>query len=295
MGAVKGTVQAHRLSVLSTQRPVGPGLTKTSTPASVSPPKPRPPPTASPLVPPGSKTAASTPFSVLLKSGGNKANSDDALIVTSSQTRPHSLASIPLIVHKTFQASRLAQTSQSKPSPTPQTVSGGQTQPQSNFITPMHATLTKSTHSSIPPIIKLTPRTPNQTVTSTTSSASPATPRSQASPSVHQYTPKPPTAFRSPFSGATGGGGGVTVAKTVQGSYTPPSSQKTPPINSTANTSLINTSSASKHSGTSASPAAASATSGQRQRTGGGTPQGTKTVVSVPQVGMNREKTMMTC
>uniref|UniRef100_A0A3Q3FSU1 Ubinuclein 2b n=1 Tax=Kryptolebias marmoratus TaxID=37003 RepID=A0A3Q3FSU1_KRYMA len=228
-----------RHSVLSTQRPLGVGMTKASMPASVSPPKPRPPPTASPLVPPGSKSGASTPTSVLLKGSNNK-------------------------------ASRLAQTSQSKPPPSPQALSVGQTQPQSNFITPMHATLTKSTHSSIPPIIKLTPRTPN-----------PITPRSQAAPSLHQYTHKPSVGFRPPFSGVSGG---AAVAKTGQGSYTPPSGQKTPTINSTANTSLINTSSVSKHSGTSASPAAVSATAGQRQRAGGGTPQGTKTVVSVPQV-----------
>ncbi|XP_037545368.1 ubinuclein-2b [Nematolebias whitei] len=293
MGTVKVTVQTQRHSVLGTQRPSGVGVTKTSTPVAVSPPKPRPPPTASPLVPPGSKMGASTPFSVLVKGSNTKANDDDALIVTSPQTRPHSLASIPLIVHKTFQASRLAQTSQSKPNPSTQTLTGGQTQPQSNFITPMHATLTKSTHSSIPPIIKLTPRTPNPIVTTTSSSPSPSvsqSPRSQAAPSVHQYTPKTPTGFRPSFSGVSGG---ATVAKTGQCSYTPPSSQKTPTINSTTNTSLINTSSVSKHSGTSASPAAASATSGQRQRTGGGTPQGAKTVVSVPQVSTTGSSSLL--
>uniref|UniRef100_A0A096M1U3 Ubinuclein 2b n=1 Tax=Poecilia formosa TaxID=48698 RepID=A0A096M1U3_POEFO len=237
-GVVKATPQPNRHTVLNTQRPLSVGVTKANMPVSVSSPKPRPPPTASPLVAPGPKTGVSIPPSGLLKSSNNK-------------------------------TPRLPQTPQNKPpSSLPQTPSGVQPQPQSNFITPMHATLTKSSHSSIPPIVKLTPRTPNPTI-------SPA-----AAPSIHQYTPKTPASFRPPFSGASGG-----VAKSGQGSYTPSSSQKTPGVISATNTSLINTSSMSKHSGSSASPAAAAAasvTQGQRQRTVGGTPQGVKPVVSVP-------------
>ncbi|XP_041867667.1 ubinuclein-2b isoform X2 [Melanotaenia boesemani] len=275
MGVVKGAVQAHRHSVLNTQRPLSVGVVKTTTHASVSPPKPRPPPTASPLVAPGSKAGVSTPPSGLLKGSNNKASSSDTLIITSPLSRPHTLPSQSLVLPKTFQASRLTQTPQSKPSTSlPQNLPG--VQPQPNFITPMHATLTKSTHSSIPPIVKLTPRTPNPVITTTSSSVS-QSPRSQAAPTVHQYPPKTPAGFRPPFSGAPGG-----AAKPGQGSYTPPSSQKTPNVNSTTNASLINTSSISKHSGTSASPIAASATPGQRQRSGGGTPQGAKPVVSVP-------------
>ncbi|XP_023129350.2 ubinuclein-2b isoform X1 [Amphiprion ocellaris] len=274
MGVVKGTAQAHRHSVLNTQRPLGVGVTKANMPASVSPPKPRPPPTASPLVAPGSKTGVSAPPSGLLKGSNNKANSGDAHIITSPQSRPHTLSSTSFMTPKTFLTPRLPQTPQSKSSPsliqTLPTV-----QPQSNFITPMHATLTKSTHSSIPPIVKLTPRTPNPIVTT---SASPSiSPRSQATLSIHQYSAKSPAGFRPPFSGAQGG-----ATKPGQGSYTPPGSQKTPNNNSATNTSLINTSSINKHSGSSASPAAASATPGQRQRPGGGTPQGAKPVVSVP-------------
>uniref|UniRef100_A0A4W6EXS1 Ubinuclein 2b n=1 Tax=Lates calcarifer TaxID=8187 RepID=A0A4W6EXS1_LATCA len=282
MGVVKGTPQAHRHSVLNTQRPLG--VAKANMPASASPPKPRPPPTASPLVPPGSKTGISTPPSGLLKgSNNNKANSGDALILTSPQSRPHTLSSPSLMTPKIFQAPRLPHTPQSKSSPSPslsQTLSGvqAQPQPQSNFITPMHATLTKSTHSSIPPIVKLTPRTPNPAVTTTTS-ASPSisqSPRSQATPTIHQYSPKTQAGFRPQFSGAQGG-----ATKPGQGSYTPPGSQKTPTNNSTTNTSLINTSSISKHSGSSASPTLASANPGQRQRPGSGTPQGAKSVASV--------------
>ncbi|KAM4535760.1 ubinuclein-2-like isoform 2-T2 [Fundulus diaphanus] len=283
-GVVKGTPQPNRHTVLNTQRPLSVGVTKATMPVSVSPPKPRPPPTASPLVAPGPKTGVSISPSGLLKGSNNKATSGDTIIITSTQSRPHTLTSPSLIVNKTFQTSRLPQTPQNKP-PTslPQTLSAVQPQPQSNFITPMHATLTKSAHSSIPPIVKLTPRTPNPTVAPSTTSIISAsasisqTPRSQAAPSIHQYTPKTPAGFRPPFSGATGG-----VAKSGQGSYTPSSSQKTPSVISATNTSLINTSSMSKHSGSSASPAAASVTPGQRQRTVGGTPQGAKPVVSLP-------------
>lgn len=277
MGVVKGPVQAHRHSVLNTQRTLAVGVAKANMPASASPPKPRPPPTASPLVPPGSKTGVSTPTSGLLKGSNNKTNSGDTLIITSPQSRPHTLTSPSHMTPKTFQTPRLTLTSQSKSSPSlTQTLSGVQPQPQSNFITPMHATLTKSTHSSIPPIVKLTPRTLNPAMTTTTTSASPSIPRSQANPPIHQYSAKSPAGFRPTFSGAQGG-----ATKPGQGSYTPPGSQKTP-NNSTTNTSLINTISISKHSGSSASPTTASANPGQRQRPGGGTPQGAKPVASVP-------------
>lgn len=280
MGVVKGTVQVHRHSVLNTQRTLGLGVAKANMPASASPPKPRPPPTASPLVAPGSKMGVSTPPSGLLKGSNNiKANSGDTLIITSPQSRLHTLSSTSHMTPKTFQTPRLTQTPQSKSSPSLSQTLSVQPQPQSNFITPMHATLTKSTHSSIPPIVKLTPRTPNPAVTTTTS-ASPSisqSPRSQATPSIHLYSPKSPAGFRPTFSGAQGGA-------TKQGSYTPPGSQKTPNNNNstTTNTSLINTISISKHSGSSASPATASANPGQRQRPGGGTPQGAKPVASVP-------------
>ncbi|XP_004563004.1 ubinuclein-2 isoform X1 [Maylandia zebra] len=281
IGVVKGTAQAHRHLLLNTQRPLSVGVTKANMPASVSPPKPRPPPTASPLVAPGSKTGVSTAPSGLLKgSNNNKVNSVDTLIITSP--RLHTLSSPSVTVQKTFQTPHLPQTPQSKSSSSlSQTLPSvqAQPQPQSNFITPMHATLTKSTHSSIPPIVKLTPRTPNPIVTVATSSSASISqsPRSQATPSLHQYPNKSPAGFRPPFSGAQGG-----VNKPGQGSYTPPGSQKTPNSNSSTNTSLINTSSISKHSGSSASPTTASANQGQRQRSGGGTPQGAKPVTSVP-------------
>uniref|UniRef100_A0A673BMM7 Ubinuclein 2b n=1 Tax=Sphaeramia orbicularis TaxID=375764 RepID=A0A673BMM7_9TELE len=262
LGVVKGAAQTpQRHSLLNTQRPVSIGVAKANLAASAAPPKPRPPPTASPLLAPGSKTGVSTPPSGLLKGSNNNKAGVDTLILTSPQSRPHTLSSPSHMTPKTFQAPRLL-----SPSPT--------------SSPPMHATLTKPTHSSIPPIVKLTPRTPNPVVTaspSTTPSIS-QTPRSQATPSLHQYSPKSPAGFRPQFSGGQGG----AVAKPGQGSYTPAVGQKTPINNSTTNTSLINTSSISKHSGSSASPTLASANPGQRQRPGTGTPQVAKPVASVP-------------
>ncbi|XP_062264037.1 ubinuclein-2b isoform X3 [Platichthys flesus] len=268
--------QAQRHSVLNTQRPLG--AAKTIMSASPSQLKPRPPPTASPLVAPGSKSGVSTPPSGLLKGSNNKSNSGDTLILTSPQSRPHNLSS-PTII-KTYQGPRLAHTLQSKSSPSPslslsQTLSGVQPQPQSNFITPMHATLTKSTHSSIPPIVKLTARTPIPIVTTSVSPSISQNPRSQATPTIHQYSPQTTAGFRPQFSGVKGG-----VTKPGQGSYTPPGGQKTP-NHSTNNISLINVSSISKHSGSSASPTLVSVNLGQRQRPGGVTPQGAKSVTSV--------------
>ncbi|XP_075998864.1 ubinuclein-2b isoform X2 [Genypterus blacodes] len=275
LGGMKALAQAHRHSVLNTQRPVGVGVAKANLAPSPSPPKPRPPPTASPLVPPGSKTGVSTaPAGLLRGSNNNKVNSGDTLIITSPQSRLHTLSSSVHMTPKTLQTTRLPLTPQSKSSPTTLSLShtGVQSQSQSNFITPMHATLTKSAHSSTPPIVKLTARAPN----TVTTSASPSISRSQATPIIHQYAPKSAAGFRPQFSGAQGG-----ATKPGQSSYASPGSQKTPNSNST-NTSLINTSSISKLSGSSASPATACANPAQRQRPGGGTPQGVKPVVSVP-------------
>ncbi|KAM4635083.1 ubinuclein-2b isoform 2-T2 [Polymixia lowei] len=292
LGGLKGLAQAHRHSVLNAQRPAGAGIAKVVVPGSPSalPAKPRPPPTASPLVAPGgSKSGVSAPPPGLLKGSNNtKANSGDGLFIASSQSRSHAHPSPSHMTPKTPQTPRLLGTTQSRAStltsPSPSlshSLPGAQSHQQSNFITPMQATLTKSTHSSTPPIIKLTPRTPNPTVPTpaSSSSSSPSVsphPRSQATPSMHQYSPKTPAGFRPPFSGAQGG-----AAKSGQGSYTPPGSQKPPNSNSTANTSLINTSSISKHSGSSPSPSVTSANTGQRQRSGGGTTQGAKPIASV--------------
>ncbi|KAK9535653.1 hypothetical protein VZT92_008023 [Zoarces viviparus] len=272
MGLVKGAAQVHRHSVLNTQRTLAVGMAKANMPGSASSPKPRPPPTASPLVAP----KAGAPTSGLLKGSNNKGN--DALIIVSPQPRSHTLISSSHMLPKTFQMPRLPHTPLSKSSPSlTQTLSGVQARPQSNFITPMHATLTKSAHSSIPPIVKLTPRTLNPTTTTSASPSISIGPRSQANPPIHQYSAKSTVGYRPVFSGVQGG-----ASKQVQVSYTPAGGQKTLSNNSTTNASLINTISISKLSGSSASPTIASANQGQRQRLGGGTPQGAKPVTSVP-------------
>ncbi|XP_054615973.1 ubinuclein-2b [Dunckerocampus dactyliophorus] len=280
MGVVKGPGQLHRHSVLNIQRPVGVGVgvAKVNSPSSAS--KPRPPPTASPLAPPGSKMGVSTSSSGLIKCSNSKGvNSGDAVVITSPPSRPTPHPSPAHVTPKTFLPTPLPLTPQSKPSPSP-SHPGVQPAPQSAFITPMHATLTKSTHSGITPIVKLTPRTLNSAVSTSSSPAPSQSARSQAAPPMQQqFSSKSPAGFRPPFSGAQ-----AAAAKVGQGGYTPPGSQKSPLImsSSTANTSLISTSSMAKHSGSSTTPTPPSANTGQRQRPGGLTSQGPKPVASVP-------------
>ncbi|KAM3597347.1 uncharacterized protein V6R79_003357 [Siganus canaliculatus] len=116
MGVIKGTAPAHRHSVLTPQRPLG--VAKANMPASASPPKPRPPPTASPLVAPGAKMGVSSPTLGLLKGSNNtKATSGDTLIITSPQPRPHALTPPSHMTAKPFQTPRLPHTPPSKSSP----------------------------------------------------------------------------------------------------------------------------------------------------------------------------------
>ncbi|XP_019714071.1 ubinuclein-2b isoform X2 [Hippocampus comes] len=323
-GVVKGPGQAHRHSALSTQRPVGVAVPKVNALTSASAPKARLPPTASPLAPPGSKMAVSAPASGLLKCSNNKGvNSSDPVVMTSPASRQPSSAHMS---PKSFLATRPPLAPQSKTSAVPAAHPGVQTTQPSGFITPMHATLTKSSHSGITPVVKLTPRTLNSAVTTsprtpgsavTTPSRGPASvgpaqgvaapsrslssavtassralnsvagtscspapspvPRPQATPAMQQFSSKSPAGFRPPFSGA---------AKAGPGGYAPPGNQKTPVISSsssTANSSLISTSSISKHSGSATPPTAPSTNTGQRQRSGGVTAsQGAKAVTSVP-------------
>nr|XP_057905979.1 ubinuclein-2b [Doryrhamphus excisus] len=278
MGVVKGPGQVHRHSVLNIQRPVG--VAKVGSPVSASTTKPRPPPTASPLAPPGSKMAVSTSSSSLIKCSNNKGvHSGDAVVMTSPPSRPAPHPSPAHVTPKTFLPTRLPLPPQSKPSPSHP---GAQPPPQSAFITPMHATLTKSTHSGITPIVKLTPRTLNSAVSTSSSPAPSQGGRSQAAPPPvqQQFSPKSPAGFRPPFSGAQ-----TAAAKVGQGGYTPPGSQKSPLMggSSTANSGLISPPpSMAKHSGSSTTPTPPSANTGQRQRPGGGASQGPKPGASVP-------------
>ncbi|XP_072299605.1 ubinuclein-2b isoform X2 [Eucyclogobius newberryi] len=239
----KNSPQLHRHSVLNTHRPMSVGVAKANMLSSATPPKPRPPATSSPLMAPLS----------LMKGSSSK----DTLLLSSPQSRPHMLQSTPPhLTPKPYTPSRLPQTA--PPS----------SQPQSNFITPMHATLTKPTHSNIAPIIKLSPRAPSPAVSASSSPALSQPPRSQATPIIHQYSPKSPASFRPQFSGSPGAAG-----KLGPGIFSVPG-QKTP---SSTTSCLINSSPVNKH--TVASITAVSAS--QRQRLGPGTPQGAK-VSSTP-------------
>ncbi|CAL8270843.1 unnamed protein product [Lota lota] len=324
LASLKGLSPAHRHSVLSSA-PRAPAVGGSS-------PKPRPPPTASPLMAPGSK-GVSTPPSVLLRGSNN--------LITSPQSRMHTLSSPS---HITSQPPRVAHTlhnkppltpglSYSKPTMTPSlsyskpalthskppstpslihsrpsmttnlsygkisvapskpSLSLAKTTPspklshsvsQSNFITPMQATLTKAGHSSMAPIIKLT--TPTSSVGSHPHPRPQATPPlRQATPPLRQYTPNksPGQAFRLPYSGAQGSG-----AKQTGGGYVSQGSLKQQP-GVTTSTSLTNTSTISKHSG--ATPTTAAANAAQRQRSLGGTTQGAKPITSVSSPAMSSQ------
>lgn len=198
-------------------------MSKANPPVSPSPAKCRPPPTSSPLLTPGARSGLATPpLGPPHKASNNvKVSSGEAVRSGSPQSRPPPLPGV-----------------------------------QSNFITPMQATLTKPSHSSNPPIIKLSPRTPST-----------PHPRPQTAPNMHQYSSKSPAGFRPAFSGAPG-----------QAQGQKPSSQ----TSISANTSLTNSSPINKqHSGSSLPSNASPANQGQRQRSVGGTTQGTKPMTSV--------------
>uniref|UniRef100_A0A096MCB4 Ubinuclein 2a n=1 Tax=Poecilia formosa TaxID=48698 RepID=A0A096MCB4_POEFO len=192
--SVKGCLaqtQRHVTMVTPSHRPQA-AMGKMHPHPSPSPPKQRPPPTASPLLPPHQK-GFTCPAGIL---------------GTLSFHPPSPAPS-------------------SSPSPTSQSKPQSHHHHQANFITPMQATLTKSSHSSnSSPIIKLTPRPPAPT------------PPPSSSPSQHQYASKTPKTFRTPFS--VSGGGPVKPAPPagcsfVQKPQPPPSSSannkgdKTPP------------------------------------------------------------------
>ncbi|KAJ3600733.1 hypothetical protein NHX12_031709 [Muraenolepis orangiensis] len=315
LASLKGLTPNHRHSVLSSApRPTaGGGLS----------PKLRPPPTASPLMAPGSK-GLSTPPSGLLKGSNN--------LITSPQSRVHTLTSpshmTPRMPHTLHNKSPLTPgLSYSKPTLTPGLVhskplmtpgkpsstlglsygkpilasgkspstpnlihcrptvttnssygkisltpskpslslSKASLSPslshsisQSNFITPMQATLTKTGHSSTLPIIKLT------------------------TPPLRQYsTPNkgPAQGFRSPYSGAPGG-----VAKQTGGGYVGPGGQKQLGGVNTS-TGLTNTSAISKPSGATA----AATNAAQRQRSLGGATQGAKPITSVSSLALSSQ------
>ncbi|XP_076866281.1 ubinuclein-2b isoform X2 [Brachyhypopomus gauderio] len=278
-GGAAGLSQVQRHSPISAQRLAVAGGSKQSMPGIPSPPKPRPPPTASPLLPPhksfGSlvgKSPMATP-PTLHKPSNN--------MTSSPQSRPHTLptsaasssASAALLNAKLPQAVHAPQPKNAphdlpRPSPRP---SPSQAKPhqQSSFITPMQATLTKSPHSSSSPILKLTPRVATPSSTPPPSSTTPPSLRPPALPRAHQYSSKSP-GFHSGFSGVGGG-------------YSAPAGQQktSSQVNSGGLAGAPSATSAPKPQQSSASPAASSADHGQRQRSAGGANQGSKPMVSV--------------
>ncbi|XP_026877859.2 ubinuclein-2b isoform X2 [Electrophorus electricus] len=286
-GGVSGLSQVQRHSPMTAQRPGVTSGSKLGMPSTPSPPKLRPPPTASPLLPPHKsfgplvgKPPVTTPPGLHKPSNNNSSRIGDGGMTLSSQPRPHLVSpssasssasassSSTLLNAKMSQAVHTPQQKNAphdspRPSPRP-SPSPSQAKPhqQSSFITPMQATLTKSPHSSSSPILKLTPRvaTPSSATppSSTASSLRPPT-----LPRVHQYSSKS-SAFHSGFSGVGGG-------------YSAPAGQQ-------KNSSQVNSgglAGALKPQPTSALPAAGSADHGPRQRSAGGANQGSKPMASV--------------
>ncbi|XP_028830836.1 ubinuclein-2a isoform X3 [Denticeps clupeoides] len=211
---------------------------------SPSPPKPRPPPTALPLLLPQQQK----PFNPPMARPGSAAASPTGL-AKNSANKPGGI-----VVNVSQQPRGNSHTPQppprvpSSPSPVPSSPSTSSSHTkhkvvsQSSFITPMQVTLTKSPHSSSSPIIKLTPRPPASTPPpSSSQSSSPTVPhaRPQVISSPLQYSPKSP-AFRPSFSmqsvvavkpgaGSYSFAGGQKAPLSAGGSATNPSSVSTPP------------------------------------------------------------------
>ncbi|XP_030638022.1 ubinuclein-2a [Chanos chanos] len=282
-----------RHSVTPTQRSGMGGINTSPSPTS----KPRPPPTASPLLPPqqrpfgpmGMKSGQAAPPSGLAKNSTNKPIGGNGvgggILAASQQPRMNSHPS--QLNSKSPQQPRVP----SAPSPTPSPpnslhASGKVPHQQSSFITPMQATLTKSSHSSSSPIIKLTPRppapTPPPSSSPSPSSSSPSLShaRPQMITTPHQYSPKSP-GFRPPFTVQSGASG--VMAGQGQGSYSFAGGQKpTSPHAASGNNANPNSmgTTLTGCQDNSPTPSAISSGHGQRQRPVGGASQSTKPVVS---------------
>ncbi|XP_072318429.1 ubinuclein-1-like isoform X2 [Eucyclogobius newberryi] len=147
---------------------------------SPSPPKQRPPPTASPLLPPQQRvfsSAAGVLHQVVTKSTANGSGTPASSPSVARSNASHTVQS--------FCSPRVS----SPATPTMHCSAAKALQP--NFITPMQATLTKVSHTNASPIIKLTPRpaVPNPRPSVPTPRPSVPTPR----PSVPTSRPTVPT------------------------------------------------------------------------------------------------------
>ncbi|XP_039523187.1 ubinuclein-2-like isoform X2 [Pimephales promelas] len=152
--------QVQRPSVIPAQRPTGTPPTKLG----VSQPKPRPPPTSSPLHAPQknpAKSVVAMSTGIIKTSNNSSSPHSRALLTTSSPSLINVKTVQPFHVTAPSQAKKLAPHESPKP----------------GFITPMQATLTKSPHNPSSNIIKLTPT--GQPVS-----------RPPTLPSMHQQTSK---------------------------------------------------------------------------------------------------------
>ncbi|XP_063048490.1 ubinuclein-2b isoform X2 [Engraulis encrasicolus] len=321
--------QAHRHSSSgAAESPRTPGSKASSSSSSSGSPstgnKARPPPTASPLLPPQHKAfslagkvakgGTVSAAEVILAASAQARAQQHAMAVAaaaaaaaSSSSSPHHLASkaqqqqgTPTPSHPTQDSSTKASPAPSPPQPrTPP--SQQQQQQQPGFITPMQATLTKSSHSSSSPILKLTPRPPAPTSVaaaaaaaaagaaaspSTAASAPQARPSSQSLPAAQQYTssasPSSTTsssspasktpAFRPPHSGTPRGQQGNFAASSPAGQKTTSASSSSSQVTSFSTPAPKHSAAAAAAAATAAAAAAAassaSAPTGQRQRAG---------------------------
>ncbi|KAJ8345133.1 hypothetical protein SKAU_G00293260 [Synaphobranchus kaupii] len=294
--------QAQRHSLIHTHQPTLPMLNKLQSSSSPPPPKPRPPPTASPLASPQQKAfsphgvkqgvrpgLATTPTG--LDKGNCKASSSSngtigvppqcrSNALPSPQPNPniHQTARPPQAPHlkTTPHASPTSSPSPSAPPgpapvPSPSSQSKPHQQQQSSFITPMQVTLSKSSHSSNPSIIKLSPRLPAPVPPPSSSPSLPSHSHPQSIPNMHLHSSKssnvrPP--FPVPGGGAKNGHGTAGGQKAVlQG-------------NCNTSTSLPSTSPNPGHPVSSPAPIASPTIHEQRQRTVGGASPGTKPIVT---------------
>ncbi|XP_072539381.1 ubinuclein-2a isoform X2 [Salminus brasiliensis] len=267
--------------------------------------KPRPPPTASPLRPPPTasplrppqqrpftvKPGHSAPPTGQPKNLANKpADANRSVGVTGvvQQPRANSHAS-PLNSKSPQQMARVPNSpcqSPTPPSPSslhPQSKIQTHTPPlvhhQPGFITPMQATITKSSHSSSSsPIVKLTHRPPAPTPPPSTPTPT-SSPRPQIMTPPLQYSPKSP-GLRPPFSVSS-----AVKTSAQQTSYSFAGAQKTSsPLGGASagvtNHSPIATSQTAGFQDTSPSPSAVPANHGQRQRPVGGASQSAKSLAN---------------
>lgn len=249
--------------------------------------KPRPPPTASPLLPPHQrsfgaivKTGQTPPPVGQAKNCANKSGVAGGITGTGVSQQPRISPHVVQLNPKSPQQPRV-QSSPPTNSSSPSTLLLHAKAPsmphnQSNFITPMQATLTKSSHSSSSPIIKLTPRPPAPTpppASSPSPSSSPSLthPRPQMITNPHQFTPKSQV-FRPPF---TAQGPGVKSGS-GQASYSFAGGQKSTSPQGGVVSNTMTTLMASGCQDSSPSPSAVPANHSQRQRSMGGASQGAK-------------------